>query len=62
MGMRCGSAAYHWTEETIMYGYDGMMGGKGMGWGLGSFGGICLLLILMAILSVALIVRRRRNS
>ncbi len=44
-----------------MYGYDGMMSGWGMGWGMGGFGGICLLLIVLAILGVALIVRRRRS-
>jgi hypothetical protein len=42
-----------------------MMGdgwGSGMGWGMGGFGGIGVLLAGLAILGIAILVFRRRNS
>jgi hypothetical protein len=47
-----------------MHGYDGMMSGGGMGWGMGmgGFGVVGLLVVLFVILGFAVIVRRGRNS
>ena len=35
--------------------------GWGMGWGMGGFGGIGMLVLLLAVVGIAVLVSRRRN-
>lgn len=47
----------------MMGGSDGWgMGSWGMGWGMGGFGGIGLLVIVLLVAGIAFLALRRRNS
>ncbi|MEO8559108.1 MAG: hypothetical protein ABI439_08610 [Rhodospirillales bacterium] len=50
---------------ALLQGTTKMMGngeGWGMGWGMGGFGGIGLILVVLAVVGITVIAIRRRNS
>ncbi len=61
-----GAASLSANAQPSGSGQSGMMGGSegwgwGMGWGMGGFGGVGLLVVVLAFLGIAFLAVRRRN-